>query len=414
MKTTNDPRRIPLKESEKPDTNALVIRKIRLVDGTGRSPLDNAAVLIVNNHIAAAGVDNEIEIPPGARVLDGKGGTLLPGMIDLHTHLAYHETPIEAYTDTEAGATVRAISKLGFYLNSGITSIRDLASRGSVAFALSEGVKRGELMGPRIFPAGQFITSIGGHGDEKKAFGAALSFHGEIRCANGPDDFRLAVREQIKNGATYIKLGSNFTRQEVTAAVDEAHQFCIRVTADAHTHYIRWAVEAGIDCIEHPLPRTQETIELMREKGTYAVPTLYPYIRIFDQSGGFYGSMSRRFYFSKDENLAVLKRLKDAEITMGIGTDLVYDWYRDLPEPYLTELRQFLSVGFSPMEVLQAATRNGAEILGMADKLGTIEPGKLADLIVIDGDPIEDLESLPRIRYVVVDGRVLVSNEYEG
>lgn len=410
MRTTDDPRRIPVKAPEDPDTTTWALTGARLWDGTGRAPVAGATVLIVGNRIAAAGPGAAVEVPDGTVVVDVGGATVMPGLIDLHTHLAYHETPVDAYADTEALATVRAMEKLRRYLRAGITSLRDVASAGDVAFALKLGVRSGRITGPRIFPAGKLITATGGHGAERGALGTALVEHGEIREANGPDDFRAAVREQIKAGADVIKLGSNFTREEVAAAVDEAHQLGIRVTADAHTFYIRWAVEAGIDCIEHPLPRSQETIELMAARGTYAVPTLVPYIRIFDESGGYFGSISRRFYFSKEENLKMLRRLKEAGITMGIGTDLIYDWYRSLPDPYLTELQQFLAVGFTPAEALLAATRNGAEILGMLDRLGTLEAGKLADLIVVDGDPLADIEALRRIRTVVVDGKVAVAD----
>lgn len=409
MPTTDDPRRIPVKEASTGDGVVRALRGGRLIDGNGGASIEDAVVVMTGNRITAAGPAAKVSVPAGATVFDVTGSTILPGLIDLHTHLSYHESPLAAYTDTEAVATIRAIEKIGLYLRSGITSLRDVASRGDVAFALKDWVRQGRLAGPRIFPAGKLITGTGGHGAERGSIGTALVDHGEIREANGPDDFRRAVREQIKAGADYIKLGSNFTREEVAAAVDEAHQLGIRVTADAHTYFIQWAVEAGIDCIEHPLPRDDETIRLMKARGTYAVPTLVPYINIFDQSGGYFGSVSRRFSFSKEDNFKMLQRLKAAGITMGIGTDLIYDWYQKLPEPYLIELKQFVAAGFTPMQAIQAATRNGAEILGMLDKVGTIETGKLADVLVVDGDPIADIEALRRVRYVFVDGRPVVA-----
>ncbi len=411
MRTSDDPRRIPVKEPDSTDQTTLAVRRVRLIDGTGKSPIENATVAITGNCITGAGPDSEITIPKGAKTIDGEGATLLPGMIDLHTHLGIYETPVEAYFESEATSTVRGINKLMYYLKTGITSLRDMGSRGGVSFALKEGVRKCYILGPRVFPVGKLITSIGGHAAEfRESIGAATSYHGDSCEANGPEGFRAAVREQIKMGADYVKVAGNFTREEVTAAVDEAHQLGLRVAVDAYTHFIKWAVEAGADCIEHPLPRTQDTIDLMKAKGTYAVPTLSPYIRIFDESGGFYEAISRRFYFSKEANLELLRRLKDAGITMGIGTDLVRDWYKDLPEPYLIELKQFLAVGFSPMEVILAATRNGAEILGMLDKLGTIEPGKLADFIIIEGDPLNDIDALRRIKFVVLNGRPVISN----
>jgi imidazolonepropionase-like amidohydrolase len=216
------------------------------------------------------------------------------------------------------------------------------------------------------------------------------------------------VREQFRRGADLIKIASHFSPAEVRAAVDEAHALGLRVTADAETFYIQWAVEAGVDVIEHPLPRSDSTIRLMAERGTAAVPTLTTYQYIFDTRGGYYGSTSRRFSFSKDANVAMLRRLKAAGVPSGIGTDLVGAWYRHLPGAYHTELELFVAAGYTPVEALEAATRVSAAILDMGDRLGTIEPGKLADLIAVEGRPLENLRDLARVRVVVRDGEVVV------
>src|SRR5208282_4651768 len=149
---------------------------------------------------------------------------------------------------------------------------------------------------------------------------------GSIKIASGPDGWRDAVREEFAAGADLIKIASHFSPAEVSAAVQEAHALGLKVTCDCETFYIRWAVEAGVDMIEHPLPRTDDTIRLMAEKGTQSDPTLIPYIIIFNQSGGYYETTSRRFTFSKDANFELVKKLKKAGITLGIGTDLVSDW----------------------------------------------------------------------------------------
>ena len=229
-----------------------------------------------------------------------------------------------------------------------------------------------------------------------------------MREASGPDDWREAVREQFKRGADFIKIGSHFTAEEVAAAADEAHALGLKITADAETFYITRAVEAGVDMIEHPLPRTEETIRMMAAAGTEAVPTLIPYIYIFDLSGGYYGSTSRRFSFSKDDNLALLRRMHEAGIKMGIGTDLVVDWFRYLPASYINELRQFIAIGYTPEEALITATRTNAELLDMADKLGTLEPGKLADVLVVDGRPDRDVGDLSNVDVVIRDGEIVV------
>jgi imidazolonepropionase-like amidohydrolase len=165
-----------------------------------------------------------------------------------------------------------------------------------------------------------------------------------------------------------------------------------------------------VDVIEHPLPRTDETIARMAKNGVAADPTLVPYIYIFDQSGGYFGSTSRRFTFSKGANLEMLRRLKKAGVAIGVGTDLVAEWYRFLPAPYLTELRQLVAAGFTVPEALRAATRTSAEILDMGDKLGTLAPGKLADVLVVEGRPDERLDDLLRVSLVIRDGEVVVED----
>jgi imidazolonepropionase-like amidohydrolase len=160
--------------------------------------------------------------------------------------------------------------------------------------------------------------------------------------------------------------------------------------------------------IEHPLPRTDETIRLMAERKVQSDPTLIPYQIIFRLSGGYFGSTSRRFTFSDSANLALVKKMKDAGITLGIGTDLVVDWFRYLPWPYHEEMRNFLRLGYTVPEVLGIATRVNAELLDMGDKLGTLEVGKLADVLVVDGNPDERLDDIAKVNIVIRDGRVQV------
>ena len=148
----------------------------------------------------------------------------------------------------------------------------------------------------------------------------------------------------------------------------------------------------------------------MAQKGVAADPTLVPYIYIFDLSGGYFGSTSRRFTFSKEANLTMLRRLKKAGLKIGVGTDLIETWYRFLPAPYLTELRQFVAAGFSVAEALVAATRTNSEILDMDDKLGTLTAGKLADVLVVEGRPDQDLADLLKVQLVIRDGEVVVEN----
>ncbi len=408
---SDDPRRVPVAPGPRGPEGTIVLRGGRVFDGTGRAARP-ASVVIARNRIQAVLPPEASGWPADARVIDVSGRTVMPGLIDLHTHLSYSEptTPrIEA--DEEGAAMLRGVERLRYYAESGITSVRDVASMGAVPFRLKRWVADNRVAGPRVFAAGQLITATGGHGAENLwHVGCRHAPAAAVREASGPDDWREAVREQFKRGADLIKLASHYSREEVAAAVDEAHALGLKVTVDAETFYIQWAVEAGADIIEHPLPRTDETIRLMAKRGTASVPTLVPYIYIFDLSGGYFGSTSRRFDFSKEANLEMLRKLKRAGVKLGVGTDLVTDWFRYLPQSYITELEQFVAAGFTVPEALVAGTRTSAEILGMADKLGTLEPGKLADVIVVDGRPDEQLRDLSKVSLVIRDGHVIVED----
>lgn len=404
--TTDDPRRIPMPNVPRGPEGTIVLRGGRLFDGTGTAA--RAATLVLERNKVKAILDPASEDwPADATVIDVPGHTVLPGLIDLHTHLDYTEpdVPIE-HAVNPTHATLRGVERLRYFIESGITSVRDTGSKYDIPFRLKEWVAANRIPGPRVFAAGQLITATGGHGAE--GLNEHSQIYGEIREASGPDDWREAVREQFKNGADFIKLSSHFSKAEIQAAVEEAHALGIRVTVDAETFYIGWAVEAGVDCVEHPLPRTQEAIDMMAARDVYSVPTLTTYSYIFDQSGGYHGSTSRRFSFSKEANLDILRRMREAGIKQGIGTDLVFDSFRHLPSSYITEMEWFVKAGYSKTEALVAATQTGAEILDMDDKLGTLEPGKLADVLVVEGDPEENLRDLENVHIVVRDGHIVV------
>ncbi|OLD61124.1 MAG: hypothetical protein AUI53_06980 [Acidobacteria bacterium 13_1_40CM_2_60_7] len=402
---SDDPRRVPVRPGPRGPDGTLVLRGGRLFDGTG-APVREATVVIERNKIAKILPPGSSDWPKDARVIDVSDKTVLPGLIDLHTHLTYPETQEDfGRTISDSDATLRAVEKLRYFLESGITSIRDVGSAGDIPFRLKEWVAQNRIPGPRVFPAGQFITAEGGHSTENTP-DLLIRMTNATRIASGPDDWRQAVREQFHKGADVIKLGSHFTEAEVKAAVEEAHALGLKVTVDAETFYIQRAVEAGADTIEHPLPRSEETIQLMAKKGTAADPTLIPYLIIFDEWGGYFGSTSRRFTFSKEANLEMLRWLRKAGIKCGIGTDLILHWYRYMPWPYITELKQVVAVGGTASDALMAATKTNSEILDMDDRLGTLQPGKLADVLVVAGRPDVNLDDLAKVDLVIRDGYI--------
>jgi len=404
---SDDPRRVPVKPGPRGPEGTLVLRGGRIFDGTGAAAHEGSLV-IERNKIARILPADSTEWPKDAQVIDVTGKTVLPGLIDLHTHLTYplSEADFGAAID-ESDATLRATEKLRYFLESGITSVRDVGSQGDVTFRLKAWVSENRIPGPRVFPAGAFITGEGGHSTENTP-DEVIRMMGATRIASGPDDWRQAVREQFHKGADVIKLGSHFSADEVRAAVQEAHELGLKVTVDAETFYIQRAVEAGADTIEHPLPRSEETIQLMAKKNVAADPTLIPYQIIFEEWSGYFGSTSRRFTFSKEANLEMLKRMKKAGIKCGVGTDLILHWYRYMPGPYIRELKNFVGAGWSVPEALIAATKTNSEILDMDDRLGTLQPGKLADVLVVNGRPDENLDDLAKVELVIRDGYQVV------
>jgi imidazolonepropionase-like amidohydrolase len=406
-RVSDDPRRIVVKPGPRGPEGTIVLRGGRIFDGTG-TPAHEGTLVIERNKIVKILPPNSNDWPKDAQVIDVSGKTVLPGLIDLHTHLTYPLNEEDfGVAMNEADATLRGAEKLRYFIESGITSVRDVGSQGDVPFRLKEWVRENRIPGPRVFPAGAFITGEGGHSTENTPDELILRM-GATRLASGPDDWRQAVREQFHKGADVIKLGSHFSPEEINAAVTEAHELGLKVTVDSETFYIQRAVEAGADTIEHPLPRSEETIQLMAKKGVAADPTLIPYQIIFEEWGGYFGSTSRRFTFSKDANLEMLKRLRKAGIKCGVGTDLILHWYRYMPGPYIRELKNFVEAGWSIPEALVAATKTNSEILDMDDRLGTLQPGMLADVLVVNGKPDENLDDLAKVDVVIRDGYPVV------
>jgi imidazolonepropionase-like amidohydrolase len=276
-------------------------------------------------------------------------------------------------------------------------------------YLLAEWMAENRAPGPRLFVAGHIITGTGGHAAERPI--SATHSPSYTREADGADDWRKAVRETFKQGASVIKVASYFSPDEVRAAVEEAHALGLKVTTHSETFYIKWAVAAGVDMVEHPLPRSDETIQLMVEHHTASIPTLQVYENVFDTVGGYYQlAASGRFTMSRQENFDMFKKMKAAGITMGVGTDTIGGANDYTPNQYVAELKWFVKGGYSTAGALIAATRTNAELLDMSDKLGTLEKGKLADIIVVNGKPDVELDDLKKVDTVIRDGYIVVDH----
>ncbi len=401
----------------------MVLTNARVIDGTGRAPIDSATVRIEDARIA--------ELSPTA--LDGGldlgGRTLMPGLIDAHAHLSSDISRSPGFGPPPAlkGELPRP-RELGYFvlaktaralLAAGVTSIRDVGSYDDEAIALREAVRLGLVEGPRILSCGRIISAT--------APGGAI-FTTMYREADGPDDMRKAVREQLRRGADFIKLmatgarsvlaedpePAQMTAEELHAIVDEAHRMGVRVAA--HVEGLagaRLAVEGGVDTIEHGLSlhRDPGLLDAMAQAGIVLVPTLSTFHDLAERfTDAFAPALVEQAKRQLEEAYATLAAARAAGVTLAMGHD------SGPPGENAIELVRMVDGGLSALEGIAAATRGSAQALGLPD-LGTITPGAVADLIVIDGDPASDVRVLldrRRISMVIQGGAVVAGAQRVG
>jgi len=373
-----------------------------LIDGTGAPPLANTTVLIQGERIKAVGLATAIVVPPGARTIDVTGKWILPGFIDCHIHTGAPHDELEELTDTDSLATLRSVHALDMYLRSGVTAVRDVGSPIEPMQAVLAAQKAGTLDTIRLFACGNLITVTGGHGDGDRG----------VLAVDGPWAWRKAVREMQKAGFGQIKISPTFTLEEATAAVDEARTLGLRITAHGGglsdttpPTMTRVAVQAGVQCIEHLNEMGDDVLDLMAQKGVYNVPTLAVYRELY-RTNKVPPVLVEKRHWKLSMHETLFRKARERGIVMGIGTDGTGEMTKLYPGLYFTEMKYFVELGTSPMEAIVAATRNGAMILGKADEVGTLEPGKLADLQVVAGDPIEGFDVLGKPELVIVGGKV--------
>jgi imidazolonepropionase-like amidohydrolase len=382
----------------------LVVTHARLVDGRGGLPLDDATIVIQGDRFSAVGPSGKVSIPEGAEVLDAKGRVVIPGLIDAHIHVSWPQAPLDPPVPNRSQAAFRAADLLRRCLLNGITTVRDLASIEDVGIAAKRAFQEGRLEGSRPIVCGQGVSSTGGHGTESNTQGLVME-------VDGPDGFRRGVRTQLKAGADLIKVLCPFSREEILAAVEEAHLHEKFVTVHfslfkAQYDFMRWTVEAGADCFEHAYAIPDDIIPRIAEKRMYCVPTLSILLILGDQyekKGPDWAWKVKKYRECKE----IFQKLRRAGVRMAVGTDAVAENMSEYPGLFFKETDQFAALGCSPMEVIVAATRIGAEVSDAADQLGTIEPGKLADLLILDKDPLVDIRNLRTAQVIVQGGKVI-------
>jgi len=398
----------------------VALKAARLIDGKGRAPLNQAVVLIANDRIVRVG--SGLAIPPGARVIDLGAATLLPGLIDCHDHLTSEpeQSGYKALGVSLPREALYGAANARTTLFAGFTTVRNVGASGFSDVALRDAIQDGDLPGPRILASGPALGMTGGHCDNN-LLAPAFRFKDE-GVADGPWAAREKVREVIKYGADLIKICASggvlskgdqpgttqYTPEELKAIVEEAHRLGRKVAAHAHgTQSIKDAIAAGVDSIEHASLIDAEGIRLAREHGTFLVMDIYNDDFILSE-GARVGMLQESL--EKERAIGQLQRDNFAKAwkggaLMAFGTDGgVY--------PHGQNAKQFaimVKYGMTPAEAIQAATGKAAELLGWSDRVGSIEPGKYADLIAVPGDPLADIRALENVGFVMKGGRVVKS-----
>ncbi len=385
-----------------------------LIDGTGKPPLDNAAVIIDNDKIHAAGKAEDIRIPPGTEIVDVTGKTIIPGLIDCHIHMDLHglaNTYEENLIDDKL-RTLRALSDMQATLKSGVTTVRNAGSVNHIDFAVKEAINSKWFKGPRILTSGQIISMTAAGNNY---------FKGMYYEADGVDETRKAARLQIKAGADFLKVMATgafmnpggdpgtvqFSVDEIKAIVEEAQKVGIKVAAHAHANQgIINAIEAGVNTIEHGSFIDDNAIEMMIEKGIYLVPTFVAGHHMLKNGieKGVPPFIIEKNNRSRETRAKCLRRAFNAGVTVVFGSDAGTNY--NYHGKNAMELVLFVEEGFlNPLEAIQCGTLLAAKALGIEDMVGSVESGKLADLVIVEGSLEKSLDSLlTGIEIVFKDG----------
>jgi imidazolonepropionase-like amidohydrolase len=379
-----------------------------IIDCTGAAPIADGILLIDGEKIAAVGSKGDVTIPRDAEVIDATGQTVMPGMINTHEHLAQPDPDDPLITNYPAEKNTGKASAQYLHtfavrygrqeLKDGVTTVRVLGEKDGIDFGYKEAFDRGLVPGPRVIPSGTALATAISHGDIISTI------------VNGPDEARAAVRANIAAGSKVIKLFISggrtlgvphhlttcfFTREELQAAIDEAHKFDVKVTAHLNGGIgVNWAIEAGMDSIEHASELSDKELELVAKSGTWVCLTLlwaFAKLTYYQQQGSkIFDTVARR-----------ANRLRDAGVKLSLGNDGCHQDHGMARQVDL--LTQF---GFPAMEAILMATRGGAEICGIADQRGTLKAGLDADVILVGGDPLKDIKALRDVRTVIKGGTV--------
>lgn len=405
-------------QEPKPAPKRVAIKAGRLFDPKTGTVINNAFILIENDKVVAVGPN--VTVPAGAEVIDLKDKFVLPGLIDCHTHVT--SQPENFYEDVFRKSAIDVAVTAHIYakrtLEAGFTTIRDAGASEYIDIALRNAINSGKIPGPRILAATLALSATGGHGD-LNGFSPYLRFNGFDNIADGPNELRKLIRQNIKYGADVIKLiatagvlseeesvgAPQYSQEEMNLVVEEAKMWGRKVMAHAHgTEGIKRAIRAGVASVDHGSFIDAEGIQMMKERGTYLVADIYndDYILAEYSKLGFPDKIIEKEKLVGRLQRENFQKAVLAGVKIAYGTDAgVY--------PHGWNGKQFFHMvkwGLTPVQAIQAATINAADLLGWNDKVGVIAAGAFADIIAVDGDPLKDVTELERVKFVMKGGTV--------
>src|SRR5712691_656452 len=408
----------------------IALKAARMFDGKSNALVQNAVVIARGDKIVDAG--SNLPVPSGAQVIDLGDATLAPGFMDAHTHLTadfsgnYNERRLQEVDLNVSEQAIRATAFARATVEAGFTTVRALGSRfvGSREFvdvALRNSINKGIVVGPRMLVATKGIGATGGHlaptsGFRDFLFGREPDYTDGI--IDSPDDARKAVRFEVKNGADLIKAAVSggvlsladevdtpqLTPAEMAALVDESHRLRKKVAVHCHgDQAAKEAIEAGVDSIEHGSFMKPETLTLMKNKGTYLTPTLMATEWIMSKIDNYPPALQAKAKAAGAARSDMFRNAVKMGIKISFGTDAAVFPHGQNAK----EFKLMVDLGMAPIEALKAATSNDAELLGIAQKVGTLEKGKFADVIAMPGDPTADITATERVSFVMKEGKII-------
>lgn len=398
----------------------IVITADRMVDVSQGRVIEQAGIVVTDNIISAAGKLGNLSVPSNAKRIDLGDATLMPGLMDMHVHLTSDATR-HGYKRLEVSlprAAITGVKHAKATIEAGFTTVRNVGAPGFADVALRDAINAGDVEGPRMFVAGPSLGVTGGHCDSNLLPYEYDNYSEGV--ADGPWEVRKKVRRNIKYGATVIKFcatggvlskgtkvgAQQYTFEEMQALIDEAHLRGLTVATHAHgTNGIKAAIKAGVDSVEHVSLLDDEAIELAKKHGTYFSMDIYVTEYILgegEKAGILEESLNKERIVGKTQR-ENFKKAVDAGVNMVFGSDAGVYPHGDNPKQF-SRMVQF---GMTPMQAIQAATINPARLLKQEATLGSLEEGKLADIVAVPGNPMEDMRLMEKVGFVMKDGRIV-------